>query len=371
MSIQPNESARISAEMLKSIKRSHLLQAIKDFQNGHLHRFVASTGYDLIHEGRTYPPKAILGLAGRYTLGRVLEPEDFSGGEDSTCFRILRKEGFTIKPKEAALSDLVFMKATDAFNKIGALKSNGTPYGSVRGLSVSAAGPHFRFWEKDIVRHTGAEMELYRPAEDHVWNNKPEGRAFYTALRRAMEQKESIFVTINRTGGFLPDGTAITKDAAPILTLRGEPAPGRVIYVNPESNELRVLIDLTGDGFLDLKQPYVDQFLVKTAPFESAVETFERTGKVYSRSAEVRRLVLDRAAGHCERCGVIGFETENGLYLETHHVVPLSESGRDWTGNVIALCPTCHRQAHFALDRQVLKAELLHWLQSNDCGLGA
>lgn len=259
---------------------------------------------------------------------------------------------------------LAFMKATDAFNRIGALKSDGSPYGSVRGLSVSAAGPHFRFWENDIVRHSETEMELYRPPDDHGWRNKPEGRAFYMALNKAMDRHEPIFATINRSGGHLADGTAITDGAAPVLTPKGEPAPGRVIWVNPESSELRVLIDLTGEGTLENPEPFVDQFMVRGVSLEADVEMVERSGKVFSRSPEVRRSVLIRAAGQCERCGIPGFPTEGGLYLETHHVIPLSESGRDSTENVMALCPTCHRQAHFALERQILRAELLQWLQS-------
>jgi len=261
---------------------------------------------------------------------------------------------------------LAFMKATDAFNRIGALKADGTPYGSVRGLSVSAAGPHFRFWENDIVRHSETEIELYRPPDDHGWRNKPEGRAFYSALKKAMDSNEPIFVTINRSGGHLADGTAITDGAAPILTPKGDPAPGRVIWVNPESSELRVLVDLTGEVTHENHKPFVDQFLVRGASLEVAVEMVERSGKVFSRSPEVRRFVLIRAAGQCERCGTPGFLTESGLYLETHHVIPLSESGRDSTENVMALCPNCHRQAHFAVERPTLRAELLQWLQSQD-----
>ena len=34
------------------------------------------------------------------------------------------------------------------------------------------------------------------------------------------------------------------------------------------------------------------------------------------------------------------------VYLETHHIVPLAENGRDTEQNVIALCPNEHREAH-------------------------
>lgn len=265
------------------------------------------------------------------------------------------------------MPDLVFIKATEAFNRIGARKQDGSPYESVRGLSVSAEGHFFRFWENDIVRHTETEMELYRPPDEHRWRDKRGGRAFYAALKKAMETQEPVFVTINHSGGHLADGTAITEGAAPVLTPKGDAAPGLVLFVNPQSSELRVRIDLTGERASNQPGPFVDQFQVREPNVEAPVERSERTGTVYSRSPEIRRMVLRRAFGHCERCGVLGFQTDKGLYLETHHVVPLSESGRDATGNMVALCPNCHRKAHFSLERGSLRTELLLWLQPESC----
>lgn len=77
-----------------------------------------------------------------------------------------------------------------------------------------------------------------------------------------------------------------------------------------------------------------------------------RTGQVYLRDPKIRKRVLEIANGYCECCGVEGFLTESGHhYLETHHVVGVSERGPDSVSNVVAVCPTCHRKAHFAADR--------------------
>lgn len=46
-------------------------------------------------------------------------------------------------------------------------------------------------------------------------------------------------------------------------------------------------------------------------------------------------------------------------YLETHHVVPLSEGGADSTSNVVALCPKDHKRAHYAVDRDEIRKVLL------------
>lgn len=85
-----------------------------------------------------------------------------------------------------------------------------------------------------------------------------------------------------------------------------------------------------------------------------------RSGTVFRRDPKVRDAVLLLARGHCERCGQQGFLTITGdRYLETHHVVGVAERGPDTTDNVVAVCPTCHRQAHFAADRVQVERELM------------
>jgi 5-methylcytosine-specific restriction endonuclease McrA len=95
------------------------------------------------------------------------------------------------------------------------------------------------------------------------------------------------------------------------------------------------------------------------------------TDKSYTRDPKVRAIVLKRANGHCECCGEAGFVTLSGsAYLETHHIVGLAERGPDSKGNIVALCPLCHRKAHFAADKIAIERALLKALRcrgsSND-----
>ena len=85
----------------------------------------------------------------------------------------------------------------------------------------------------------------------------------------------------------------------------------------------------------------------------------------YARSEAVRAYVLARASGICEACGQPApFKTAAGrLYLETHHIRRLSDGGPDDPRWVIALCPNCHRQAHYAKDKADFKeraTEIVH-----------
>jgi len=104
---------------------------------------------------------------------------------------------------------------------------------------------------------------------------------------------------------------------------------------------------------------YVDQFETNDTGTEKPIKK-ELVSHVYERSQYVRREVLNRAKGLCEWCGTEGFTTESGaIYLESHHIIPLSESGDDSSSNVIALCPNDHRKCHYGKDKENYKIELL------------
>ena len=80
----------------KGITRTDVLQAIKQLDAGAAHPFGPSRKFDLVHGGRRYPPKAVIGLAARRLAGRALTPQDFSGGEESRCHRVLKGLRFSI-----------------------------------------------------------------------------------------------------------------------------------------------------------------------------------------------------------------------------------------------------------------------------------
>lgn len=104
---------------------------------------------------------------------------------------------------------------------------------------------------------------------------------------------------------------------------------------------------------------YVDQFVFRETD-GPAPERRTISGQAFIRSPEVRRRVLIRAQGRCEYCQAPGFITASGeVFLETHHVIPLSEGGPDTVQNVVALCPNHHREAHHGRDAVRLREELL------------
>jgi hypothetical protein len=100
---------------------------------------------------------------------------------------------------------------------------------------------------------------------------------------------------------------------------------------------------------------FVDQFS-NSIP----VEKEQRITNVYIRSPIIRKKVLHRAQGLCEFCQQEGFVSNNdNIYLETHHIIPLSENGSDTIDNLIALCPNDHRKSHFEKNTKLTRPNLL------------
>lgn len=129
-----------------------------------------------------------------------------------------------------------------------------------------------------------------------------------------------------------------------------DPMPWHVDSCDPVSGACTLSLG-PGPGGL------VDQFsllAVEPLPARRSI-----SGEVFARSPGVRESVLARAAGRCEHCGELGFVMRDGrIYLETHHVIRLSEGGPDWEDNVVAMCPNHHREAHFGCNAGSIRKRL-------------
>lgn len=78
--------------------------------------------------------------------------------------------------------------------------------------------------------------------------------------------------------------------------------------------------------------------------------TSESKVKVYNRNPYVIAEVLEKAKGKCHYCGQdapFNRTSDETPFLEVHHIVSLSDGGKDTIENTIALCPNCHRGMHY------------------------
>ncbi len=71
-----------------------------------------------------------------------------------------------------------------------------------------------------------------------------------------------------------------------------------------------------------------------------------------TRSNSVKRLAIKISEGICQLCNAPApFSVRGEPYLEAHHIISLADGGKDTIENVIALCPNCHREMHYALKK--------------------
>ena len=83
----------------KNINRNHLEKAIEEIDREGVRKGRHSSTYDLVYNGKSYPPKLVLSIANRFANGSELNANDFGGGNDTPAFELLKKEGFEIVEK--------------------------------------------------------------------------------------------------------------------------------------------------------------------------------------------------------------------------------------------------------------------------------
>jgi hypothetical protein len=87
--------------LTEGLTSANVLSAIRAIDRGVAHPFGPPIRYELLYEGKRYPPKAVVGLAVKHASGRIIGPEDFSAGEaPGQANYILRRLGFTVVNKD-------------------------------------------------------------------------------------------------------------------------------------------------------------------------------------------------------------------------------------------------------------------------------
>jgi hypothetical protein len=113
------------------------------------------------------------------------------------------------------------------------------------------------------------------------------------------------------------------------------------------------------DSEVSLQNSAIDD--IPFAPIGSkAPSRIQTSGSRYQRDEKVRQFVIEQAKGTCEYCREMGFLLQDGnRYLEAHHIIALAKQGPDTVDNVIALCPSDHREAHYGAERVKLENEMV------------
>jgi 5-methylcytosine-specific restriction protein A len=358
----------------RDVRPEHVLAAIAEYdrlgQEEFLrtYRFGPARDYVLVHDGKRYDSKAIVGVAHKFLAGQALAASEFSGG-DATVGRLLRDLGFTVQVGANLDAD----KLTELLAKLDVNQRNGVPALYQPIMLLWAFGrarqgmPRMTSWDETGRTLHDLFARFGRPGEER-------GRAAYpaAALHRAglweldadgaepsgahSSMTESWFRAHQPHGGLAVPVHDLVRDSAAARFAAAETLL-TTYFAGVEYAEL-----LEEVGLLDAGFPVPGDSLLPYSPLETAYaqlcaiarrgrnahggERAERNVQSPVRSACARRAVLIRSGGHCENpncSGDVRDRTRNGdPILEIDHVQDLADGGSDDPVNMIALCPNCH-----------------------------
>lgn len=322
------------------ITAGHVRTALAEFDGETVeHRFGPSTRWDLLVDGKRYPPKAIIGLAARHVIGRPLTPEDFSGGEGSSCFRILRRLGFEIIPKPEVIIE------SPARFRVGATYTRNDIY-RVVGVADDAQGGD---WDTGYHRHndewfifctvgqpgrTGHDYPNRFEGNDLIWTARSGARWDHPSVQSLLSGEYPVHVFFRLadrepfTYAGLGHAVAVEKDRVPVgVRWRFDEAT----QVHPECPPE------------ELPEP---ERYIEGAKQQIIVNAYER-------NPAARRRCLEHYGTTCSVCD-FNFEAVYGElgkgFIHVHHLRPLSEIGEAYSLDPIAdlrpVCPNCHAMIH-------------------------
>ncbi len=78
-----------------NIKREHIIKAIKDIEKYGVPKGRASRRFQLVLNGKPFPPKYVVSVANKYANRGELDPSEFSGGKETNSF--LESRGFKVE----------------------------------------------------------------------------------------------------------------------------------------------------------------------------------------------------------------------------------------------------------------------------------
>jgi len=362
----------------EGITREDVLSGINDFQKGVSHSFKDSTGYDLLFEDERFPPKAILGLSATRLNGKPLKPKDFSGGEDSKCFRILRELGFKIVVKIDKTSNWILQGNPNNFAIDTYLKDFDYVYWSVpikKYREEINVGDRVFFWRasgrsKSIagIIGSGVVSEECKPMNqvDHPDLIDPGISAEKSSLwSEESEPKSSFKVGVRKhIVRLTPDQGMLTRDE---LVGASEFSKNQIMTVRQGS-----VFPMSDDEFSFIQSLWngVGETLIRKEFKEGSVRQI--ISKRYERNPKAKAECLNHFGYDCQGCGM-NFEKTYGEvgknFIHVHHVIPISKKEGSYdidpVKDLIPLCPNCHSVVHRRKDPYTIE-ELKQFLATTN-----
>lgn len=297
----------------KIIQRQHVIQAINDIRVGGVPKQREATKFNLIHEGRLYPPKFTLSLAAKHATGEELAAAEFSGGDEANSY--LTDLGFVVQPKR---DDWSWKEC------------------------------YFAVWAYDQLDldPTYVKVALYREVSELI------GRT-----AKSIEFKLQNVSSFD----FRPREEKPIAEAKNAQALLGEVfnwywadrLHGRLRY-DMFREEFQFNLESTIESKSPIPQNLPEIIIEEGAATASPSFRRKRSQKLLD---EGRKHFRNKDKEGKLRCHACGFATPVGLEKEIihlHHTEPIYESAdtgrsqylKDALAQLVPLCPTCHALAH-------------------------
>jgi hypothetical protein len=333
-----------------TIARDDILAAITAFDSGAAHRFADSTGYDVLFEGRRYPPKAIVGIAARSVTGINYGPEDFSGGRGSKCFGILQRAGFEIVEKTGLW---LFQGNPTRFDIEDYVSRYRLLY-----WSVPRNRDAMRLGDRCVLWRSGAEAGVIAV-----------GRIAELPCRKdSVQHPECLGDDLWREDADSPSDFKVGIEIEEFrLDEEAGVLPRQAFLDNPMLAESLIIRMPTGTVFR-LNEAETAEFDALWRPTEDeAIEGLRRLRQHYARErcrSLIERKRQDFARRHDGRvfCEVCRFDFAERYpeplgrgFIEVHHLSPLStrdEPRRTGLEDLLLVCANCHRIIHRTRDAE-------------------
>ena len=344
------------------IQRSHLLEAITRFDAEEPHQFADSTAYDVLHGGKRYPPKALVGIAAGVLTGSVFYPADFKGGQASKCFRVLQKNGFSIVPKTGVQPENVWIfqgnpARFDIDDYLG--RYSYIYWRAPRHRAEIRVGDQCLIWRSGDAAGAiavGRIAEAPQPMSDvnfpeclgeDLWTDEPDS-ADTVKVGIALDD-----VRLDEAAGFVPRA-AFTSN--PILSQS-------TIIRTPQGTVFKLAREEANEAFSLWNTPL--DLPAEALPV--AMEGGQRLRQHYARErsrtlVKKKREQFAQAHGGRFYCEVCRFDFSERYppdlgdgFIEVHHLAPLflhDQPRRTSLDDLLLVCSNCHRMIHRTKDAE-------------------
>jgi 5-methylcytosine-specific restriction protein A len=364
---------------LRDITRTHVLAAIAEYNRLGQIEFLRRYGFDrarsylLIHEGKSYDSKAIVGAAHGFLPGtQPLAAGQFSGGE-ATVGRLLRRLGFTVQVSDN-LSTGEFVRQ---ITSLTVDRSSGRPalYQPITLLWAIGRAyrgePRMEGW--DVTQRSVQELlERYGHQGARLRADYPVAALHRAGLWQLDESAGPVpnthgdaklrrwFDAHQPRGGLVPAAYNLVRNSGEARVA----AVGAILETFLSDTDYVALLEDIGlsDTGIAAEAGDADDQSFSGSPLEEAYRRLcgiaerhmqrgssrrvARTSDRLMRSAAARRAVLMRSTGKCENplcTGQAQDLTDSGdPILEIDHIHDLALGGPNDPGQMIALCPNCH-----------------------------